>query len=422
MSSATEAGVKALLEGFPNQPTKIIGKPNYHSLHELKKAIKANASSVASPLGGGSHGYLGAVLTPVEYTAVSATAFVTPGNPGPMPAIIPGATQAARDDALRAYKESLANFQQFNNVTSALRKQIMNAIEEAYYKPLYNQHTGYNGITIAVLLTHLFSKHGKIKAADLALNDERMTAAWDGAEPFENIIARIDDCVEFALAGGDPYTNQQILTKAINIVFKTGLYNEAVREWNKKLAAEKTYGNFQAHFIEAQEQFEEEQANMKQAGFGANALVEQVHNLANIVVANDGTANNKLDLLLAQYAEIKKENDSLRALFLSTNNGNNNNNNQGNINNNNQNSGRGYNNNNHQTNNNNNNNQDNGRGDGNNKKFAPATDQGSYCWSHGYKCAKTHNSGNCQYPKPGHIREATRANNMGGSQKGKPVE
>jgi hypothetical protein len=122
MSSATEAGVKALLDGFPTQPIKIIGKPNYHSLYELKKAIKGNASSVGSQLGGGNHGHLGAVLTPVEYATVSATPFVIPVNPGPMPAVIAGATQAARDDTLRAYKESLANFHQFNNVTNALRK------------------------------------------------------------------------------------------------------------------------------------------------------------------------------------------------------------------------------------------------------------------------------------------------------------
>ena len=47
-------------------------------------------------------------------------------------------------------------------------------------------------------------------------------------------------------------------------------------------------------------------------------------------------------------------------------------------------------------------------------------DNGSYCHSHGYLVHEKHNSENCRFPKDGHIRTATRANNMGGSQEGKP--
>ena len=108
MSSATETGVKALLEGFPNQPTKIIGKPTYHSLYELKRAVKANASSVSCSLGGGSHGYLGAVLTPAEYALITATAFVLPVHPGVPPANLAAmANAAARSDALRVYDDRI---------------------------------------------------------------------------------------------------------------------------------------------------------------------------------------------------------------------------------------------------------------------------------------------------------------------------
>ena len=48
-------------------------------------------------------------------------------------------------------------------------------------------------------------------------------------------------------------------------------------------------------------------------------------------------------------------------------------------------------------------------------------DEGGYCWSHGYLVNKGHTCENCHYPKPGHQTTATRTNNMGGSQHGKPV-
>jgi hypothetical protein len=43
----------------------------------------------------------------------------------------------------------------------------------------------------------------------------------------------------------------------------------------------------------------------------------------------------------------------------------------------------------------------------------------NYCWTHGYKVANTHTSLSCNFPKQGHKREATRADNMGDSQANK---
>jgi hypothetical protein len=51
------------------------------------------------------------------------------------------------------------------------------------------------------------------------------------------------------------------------------------------------------------------------------------------------------------------------------------------------------------------------------RSFNPSPN--NYCWTHGYKVGDTHTSLSCNLPKQGHKREATRANNMGGSQANK---
>jgi hypothetical protein len=43
----------------------------------------------------------------------------------------------------------------------------------------------------------------------------------------------------------------------------------------------------------------------------------------------------------------------------------------------------------------------------------------NYCWTHGYKVGITHTSLTCKIPRQGHKKEATRADNMGGSQANK---
>jgi hypothetical protein len=51
------------------------------------------------------------------------------------------------------------------------------------------------------------------------------------------------------------------------------------------------------------------------------------------------------------------------------------------------------------------------------RSFNPSPN--NYCWTHGYKVGNTRPSLSCNLPKQGHKREATPANNMGGSQANK---
>jgi hypothetical protein len=51
------------------------------------------------------------------------------------------------------------------------------------------------------------------------------------------------------------------------------------------------------------------------------------------------------------------------------------------------------------------------------KPFAPSIS--NYCWTHGYKIARNHTSMNFMFPKTGHKKEATKSDNMGGSQANK---
>jgi phage shock protein A len=47
------------------------------------------------------------------------------------------------------------------------------------------------------------------------------------------------------------------------------------------------------------------------------------------------------------------------------------------------------------------------------------TNNGSYCWSHGYQVAKSHTSATCNMKKSGHQDAANKSNTMGGVQWGK---
>ena len=64
----------------------------------------------------------------------------------------------------------------------------------------------------------------------------------------------------------------------------------------------------------------------------------------------------------------------------------------------------------------------NGRQPFNKASWEAKLDPKGYCWTHGYRVLLGHNSTNCKGKLGGHKDDATRANIMGGSKKGKPKE
>jgi hypothetical protein len=247
---------------------------------------------------------------------------------------------------------------------------------------------GFANTSAREMLEYLFLSYGSITAVDLERNFENMRKAWDPQQPVETLFKQIQDCVDYAEAGGITIGESQKLSTAYTKVFATGIFHSACRRWNEKDALTKTWSNFKVHFATAYRQHKQMQGESATTSGYANAAVahpdedlaeaaiDAFANLASAtavdrsIVATFTEANARLVKQLEESAQALKE---VKALLKKE------------------------------------------RGDrASRKPFAPSVD--NYCWSHGYKLARNHTSMNCLYPKTGHKKEATKSNNMGGSQ------
>jgi hypothetical protein len=381
---------EALIESFPHPSLpKIIGQPTYLALSTMKKLIAANAASVPSREGGGAHGYLGMVLSAAVYATVSGTPFVNPNNPGATP-IIPGGTTAAATGVLtRTHTEDLRNWKEYNNMQNALKKQVIDAIEPIYLRSLRNRHVGYANHTIRDLITYLIDTYGLITPIDLKKNNDLLNTAWDPNTPFEYLVDQVEEAVEYADDGNQPFTAQQIINAAYTIVFNTGIFFEECKHWRLLPAVDKTWDRFKEHFTDAYHQHRLQQATMQGAGYHkANFLSDQhfpyeetaaaLANLATATAADRqvmANLTNTIEALTKQLAASQAEIAELK------------------------------------------------KGGRTITPRPPRTrgqDHGSYCWSHGYLVGVNHNSATCKIPRDGHQRGATRTNPMEGSTRGKP--
>jgi hypothetical protein len=176
-------------------------------------------------------------------------------------------------------------------------------------------------------------------------------------------------------------------------IFASGQFMSACRWWNKKHAIEKTWTQFKSHFAAAHRQHKQiQRESAATAGYhSANASVGQTEdqmaestigalaNLSTTTAADRGMvaaltqANARL---VKQLEDNSNELRELKALIKKE--------------------------------------RTEKRGQ---RSFNPSPR--NYCWTHGYKVDNTHTSLTCKLLKPGHKKEATQVDNMGGSQANK---
>ena len=67
-------------------------------------------------------------------------------------------------------------------------------------------------------------------------------------DPFENIINQIKTSVDCADTGKVPYTPEQVMTMASDLIFVTGYFTAACHIWNQKPEVDKTWVEFKIYF------------------------------------------------------------------------------------------------------------------------------------------------------------------------------
>jgi hypothetical protein len=278
------AKVEDVIASFPHPILPAVpGKPDYHTLHAIHKIIRANARSIDTHLGGGAFGHLGVIISDIAYEGISpVAAWVNPPFPVRAPEEIEGGGTAAQISANKdRWEEATSALKTYNTVQSALKKQIIAVFEPMYLEILNDDLVGFDNTTARDMLDHLFLSYGSITAVEIEQNFDNMRKAWDPQQPVETLFKKIQDCVDFAEAGGVTIGATQKLSSAYSNIFKSGKFNSACRRWDKKLAADKTWNKFKIHFIAAYIQHRQMQGETLGAqGYANDAVAQAEYDLA----------------------------------------------------------------------------------------------------------------------------------------------
>jgi hypothetical protein len=147
-----------------------------------------------------------------------------------------------------AYNASKALVHKKTNLENQLQSQILEACPHLYLKTLASRRLGFLGVTAKQMLAHLATTYGTITADDLEANQERAKAPWNPNHPIEEVFEQLLDAIDFAAAGEDPITNPTAVRMAVKIFEDSGVMDDAVKDWRKKAAADRTWANIQPFF------------------------------------------------------------------------------------------------------------------------------------------------------------------------------
>ena len=259
-----------------------------------------------------------------------------------------------------------------------------------YLKGITDRNVGLAHVTIQDILAFLFQNYGNITQYDIEENDKKTQREVGCKHPHRN---------DFASAAGQPYTNNQLLTTAYNLVYATGQFFDDCKAWNRLPPNQKTMDTFKTTFQQAQRELRDQQHTAQQAGFQANGIwcqpthpndhplhemAEAPANLATATASDCQALQNLTNTVKELSNQIKAKDQQIDELLKAMN---------GNT------SVR-----------------NNPRSTRWEKK-----DCSSYCHTHGYLVGPKHTSANCRQPGPNHNKQATQQNPMGGNMEGKPT-
>jgi hypothetical protein len=287
--------------------TKIHGQPTDQDITTLERELIAIAASIPTGLGGGNHGHAGLIVEAAKYLAMTQVEFTIPPNPGIYPAgLAANATAGTRARAEAEHKEEVAQYEILKGVEQALKDIILDAVEHDYLLEIEDDTLGFLNQTPRQMIDHLKARGGALDFADTkTLLSERDTE-WDLSENPQVYFNRVEKAVKALTRAGITSDMNERRDMALYYFKASGEFDAAVREWENKAAADKTWINIKT-FIATEYARENKQNKLTSKQFKANLIEEQAQATEELIATLTEKHTRQMETLIKSTTDAMKE-------------------------------------------------------------------------------------------------------------------
>jgi hypothetical protein len=233
--------------------TKIDGQPTLENIRTLDQELAAILSEIETTNGGGNHGHLGMIMNDTDYQRISTgrTKWTVPTNPGSYPSGIDDTTPTHERERLVAeHKVKVEEFETYRGVLAGTKTLIIQAVDEEWIEPLRDARLGFANVTPLELLEHLTLIAGELDYFDETECLNTLLVPWEPTENPATYFARNDKIEKQLKEAGYGDKSKERLAVALTSFKSAGEYDAALREWDQKSAADKTFKNFRKIIVD----------------------------------------------------------------------------------------------------------------------------------------------------------------------------
>jgi hypothetical protein len=288
--------------------TKIHGQPTSHDLTNLEKEIISILANIPTTLGGGNHGHVGVIMDQVDYnTMTTGIDFVNPVNPGIYPADLAlnaAAGTRAREEAI--HKELIAQFETFEGVKLGTKDLILDAVDNEYLSEIEHDTLGFLNQTPRQMIEHLLTRGGALDFADTKDLLSERDGEWNVTENPQIYFNRVEKAIKGLIRNGINSDLNERRDIALFQLKATGEFDPAVREWEAKPAADKTWANIKT-FISAEYAKENKQNKLSAKHFKVNTMQEQAEATEELIAHLTEAHTRQMETLVQTTTAAMKE-------------------------------------------------------------------------------------------------------------------
>ena len=185
--------------------------------------------------------------------------------------------QSRPRNILSQYKDETEQWKLVSDVRHAIKKQLLEAVEDEYLEDLKDPDTGYANITPLEMIEHLYTDYGKMTEQDISNIKASIKIEYDTNTTMTSYFSNLRNIRTIADRAANPISDSDMLAKIYLVMGRTGIYEKGLDDWNKLPTALKTWAQFQLHFKAAYKRNKEKMA--RQAA--SNPTRGQPHAMAN---------------------------------------------------------------------------------------------------------------------------------------------
>ena len=287
--------------------TKIHGQPKDQDITTLEKELIAIAASIPTTLGGGNHGHAGLIVDATKYLTMTGVAFAIPPNPGIYPAgLAANAAAGIRARAEAEHKEEVAQYEILKGVEQALKDIILEAVENDYLMEIEDETLGYLNQTPRQMIDHLKARGGSLDFADTKTLLAERDMEWDLSENPQVYFNRVEKAVKALTRAGITSDMNERRDMALYYLKASGEFDAAVREWENKATADKTWINIKT-FIATEYARENKQNKLTAKQFRANLIEDQAEATEELIATLTENHTRQMEALIKSTSDAMKE-------------------------------------------------------------------------------------------------------------------